>query len=375
MATTSPRAATAPPIARLDALVADLGGPDRVLFDRIFRYSVAEGAIVPPPELEPSIVDSFGSLEAVRCQRIVKTLNRLTGEGALFNPLRSRRPTNGEGTIDVAAEIERARGDAFCDPDRHTPADLFGRAPGRACQSAANLAKYDGLHGVVVFDRHDPLEFGADQVADYLRTAERWIELAHRHDPLAHYPIITWNCLWKAGGSIVHGHAQVALGRDFHYARVEALRQAAERYAARYQVGYFADLAQISRALGLGLRQSKLVIAASLTPIKEKEIVIWGPSLDDAFRHAIYRALSCLRDRLGVRSFNLALALPPLGPTPEDWTGVPVVARLVDRGNPAGRSADIGAMELYGSSVVSGDPFTVAAHLREAFAGAATVDR
>ena len=38
---------------------------------------------------------------------------------------------------------------------------------------------------------------------------------------------------------------------------------------------------------------------------------------------------------------------------------------MVDRGDPMNRTADFGAMELYASSVVSSDPFRVAAALRE----------
>jgi hypothetical protein len=36
----------------------------------------------------------------------------------------------------------------------------------------------------------------------------------------------------------------------------------------------------------------------------------------------------------------------------------------VDRGDPANRTSDIGAMELYAASVVASDPFRVAEALR-----------
>ncbi len=42
--------------------------------------------------------------------------------------------------------------------------------------------------------------------------------------------------------------------------------------------------------------------------------------------------------------------------------------RLVDRGDPMNRTSDIGAMELYASSVISSDPFAVARVMRERFA-------
>jgi hypothetical protein len=40
---------------------------------------------------------------------------------------------------------------------------------------------------------------------------------------------------------------------------------------------------------------------------------------------------------------------------------------LVDRGDPGSTASDIGAMELYGASVVGNDPFDIAERLRAAF--------
>lgn len=49
---------------------------------------------------------------------------------------------------------------------------------------------------------------------------------------------------------------------------------------------------------------------------------------------------------------------------PEDWSGFPLIARVVDRGPATGRTADFGGMELYAASVVSADPYEVARILR-----------
>jgi hypothetical protein len=67
---------------------------------------------------------------------------------------------------------------------------------------------------------------------------------------------------------------------------------------------------------------------------------------------------------MGVTSFNLALYLPPLAPVNEDWDGFPAVVRMVDRGDPANKTVDVGAMELYASSVITSDPFRVAEVMR-----------
>ena len=77
--------------------------------------------------------------------------------------------------------------------------------------------------------------------------------------------------------------------------------------------------------------------------------------------------LACLRDRLGVASFNLSLVTPPLTETKESWEGFPVLVRVVDRGNLSERASDIGGMSIYASSVVLSDPFELISKLEECF--------
>ena len=57
-------------------------------------------------------------------------------------------------------------------------------------------------------------------------------------------------------------------------------------------------------------------------------------------------------------------SMPPVAEVEEDWSGFPTVVRIVDRGDPANRTSDMGAMELYAASVVASDPFRVAEALR-----------
>lgn len=89
-------------------------------------------------------------------------------------------------------------------------------------------------------------------------------------------------------------------------------------------------------------------------------------SFDIRARRALWKTLGGYL-KLGVTSFNVAVYLPPLGPTPEDWSHFPVVVRMVDRGDPSNRTADVGAMELYAASVISSDPFLLAHTLKSQF--------
>ena len=378
-------------IAYLDERVATMPTAARAIFDRIFHVSVTTGQIVPPESMESWIEKQFGSVDAVRTQRIVKVTNLITMEGSLFNELRARRPMEAKASSDLEETIMSNLGDPFCKPLEGTPADTFGRVRGKHSITASNVAKYDGFHGVVVFDEHNPLVFSPEKVSDYIDTALAWAHKAHDVDGEARYFFFMWNCLWKSGASILHGHAQMTLSRDMHYAKVEHLRRSALRYRENHGANYFDDLYAAHKALGLTLLNGHTRILAYLTPIKEKEVLLISEALDQDLKDSIYKVLKGFVERLGVQSFNVALYHKPLGgvhpePCPErsrraqdkpiaevveDWSGFPVIVRIVDRGDPNNKTADIGAMELYAASVIASDPFRVAEALREAFTSAA----
>ncbi|MGB2614690.1 MAG: hypothetical protein WBE06_08295, partial [Phycisphaerae bacterium] len=163
--------------------------------------------------------------------------------------------------------------------------------------------------------------------------------------------------------SIIHGHAQMVVAREFPYAKIERLRRDALAYRKAHKSNYFEDLVRVHDTLGLAARWGNVTALAHLTPIKEKELVLVADRFDEADLAAgIHRALKVYA-ALDVTSYNLAVYMPPLGPTDPDWEGFPVLVHLVDRGSPEAKTVDVGAMELYTSSVVSSDPFALAAAL------------
>jgi hypothetical protein len=351
-------------------------------FGRIFHLSTTVGQVVPPKAMEDWITERFGGVEVVGDQYIIKVTNQVTMEGALFNEVRSLRPP-GPLSPEQAAEAAEAEGDdPLCDPETLTPADTFsqesdppGRVRGQYCVTASSLVKLDGYHGLVVFDEHDPLRFTHGQLNDYLEVAWRWAELAHQEDPQARYYLVIWNCRPRAAAMVVHGHLQMLLTRDVHYPKIEAWRRAAETYRQTYGEDYFSDLFEVHADLGLGFVSEGIRVMASLTPVKEREIVIMGDVDDYArpgafsgpFKRVLFRALDTFINRMGVTAFNLAIYSPPLGETGEAWQGFPIIARLVDRGHLGEGASDVGAMELYAASVIKTDPFCVAEVLRAKF--------
>jgi hypothetical protein len=355
-----------PTIATLPQMIDSLSDESRERFHRIFRLSSTVGYLTPPPVMEPWIERFFGSLQAVQTQTIVKVTNIITWEGALYNDLRASRPLEAREHNDVQQMIHSNGGGPFSNPLEGTPADTFGRVRGRHSITASNIAKYDGFHGLVIFDEHDPLHLSRETVSDYLDTALAWASEAHATDPSARYFFFMWNCLWKSGASITHGHAQMTLTRDMHYAKVEALRRAALTYRQQYGCSYFDDLYAIHKELGLSFGNGQVRCLTYLTPIKEKEILLLADQINSDLKEQIYRVLYHFTQNLNVLSFNLALHMPPLtAPDHEDWSGFPVLVRVVDRGDLGSKVTDFGGMELYAQSVIGTDPFFIAHRLRQ----------
>jgi len=346
-------------IVDLEDAIASLPADARAVADRLFTVSTTTGHLEPPPQMSAWITKLFGSVEAVRAQRIVRVTNNITLEGALFNDLRAMRPMEVKGADEVRAIIASSANDPFDKPLEGTPADTFGRITGKYGITASNVAKYDGYHGVLVFKEHDPLApVDAAVMRDHLDTARRWGEAALAADPAARYLFVMWNCLWRAGGSIVHGHMQMTATRGAHYPKIEALRRQALAYDTTYSRDYFDDLWLVHEALGLGVEIGGARVIASITPIKEREVVVLGrPGMNEAsLADALARVIAAFRS-VGVLAYNMALYLPPLAPDGEDWRRFPPIAHLVDRGDPANKTSDIGAMELYAASVIATDPF------------------
>ena len=344
----------------LVARIAGLEGEARTRADRLLDVRVSTAHTDPPDELQPWLAETFGAVGAVRKQTVIKVANLASGEGTLFAPLRARRPVDGSvHSSDLATEIAATEGDPFCAPETGTPAHPFGRVRGIRMVTGANAAAADAHHAVIVFDAHDPLDFDAELVADLFTTGRAWAERVRETDPGAANYLLIWNCLWRAGGSIIHGHAQALVGAGPHYARPERFRRDAEAYRTAHGNDLVRDLVALHHDLGLAVDPAgDVTILAHLTPIKERELLVVGtPGMDErdpAFADAVARALLAYRDRIGVRSFNLALWR---GPLDGRWGDFPPIVRLVDRGDLFQRPSDIGAMELYGTPIVGSDPY------------------
>ena len=185
-------------ITALPDLIEALPPEERAVADRILHTSATTGRLDPPEGMRPWIEKSFGSVDAVTEQRIVKVTNLVTLEGTLFNGLRASRPLDTGVSLDLDREIAATEGDPFCRPEEGTPTDVFGRVEGEHATTASNIAKYDGFHGVVVFDDHNPLHLTPEKVAGYVSVGLQWCRRALEADPRCRAIVLCAAALCKA---------------------------------------------------------------------------------------------------------------------------------------------------------------------------------
>ncbi|NQU98203.1 hypothetical protein HQ533_01945 [Candidatus Woesearchaeota archaeon] len=334
----------------------------RELFLRLYYVNEDTGYLKVPKEMKKWVISRFGSVKAVEKQKVVRVDNNITCESALFNELRAMRPIESNNNGNTQKFIKEKKGGNFCKPNTNTARDVFGRVKGKNSTTGSNIAKYDSLHGLVIFKEHNPLKFKLKDVKNYLETAEKWIKKGYKKHPERKYPYIMWNCLWKAGASIVHGHMQMVLAKDKHYGTIEKLRRFAEGYKDVFNSDYYDDIYNSHKAVGLGFEKKSNKIIAHLTPAKEKEVIIFSKNLKNC-SEALYRALKAYL-AMGVESFNVGIYLQPL----DNYWKMPVIARLVDRGSLSNNTTDIGGMEMFaGSMVVASDPYKVIEKVKKEF--------
>lgn len=347
-------------------------------FNSIFEVDCSTGTMRIPPSFESKICDYFGEkdkkgqliedkvkiLERIKNQKIVKIFNKWTNQGALFNSLRTERPgmknkneQAARNKLKILIRESEINCD-FCQANIYTPEDTFGRIEGKHSITAANVAKYDAWSSLVIFRNHDPLKFNLIEFSDYLDTGFNWFKKVFQEDESYKFPFFVWNCLYKAGASQIHGHAQILMSKDYPYARVEHFKKASLKYQEQTGRDYYHDWYQLHSALGLAFSTGEFRVVASLTPTKEKEIIILStssPVENQVLKNIIYNTLRCFIDVMGVQSFNLSISCPAI----EQEDDTPYVINLVDRGNLFRPTVDMGGMELFGSTVVADDPFKI----------------
>jgi len=340
-------------IINISKTVEKLPKAKKKLFNTLFSVVEDTGRLRLPDEMKPWVKKTFKSLKAVERQKIIRIDNNITYESSLFNELRASRPVVKQDEEDILKMIN-SKQDPFDHPLTGTPQDFFGRIKGKHSITASNIAKYDTHHDLIIFNEHNPLKFSLNDIKDYLRTAETWIRTVHARRPKRKYPYIMWNCMWKAAASMIHGHMQAVIAKERHYGNIERLRMFSEVYKDLFKKDYFSDLYKAHKAVGLGFSHKKNKIFCSLTPVKDKEVLILSNSVRQS-ADSIHKVLKSYK-KMGVQSFNVGIYLSPLD---NSWK-IPIIVRIIDRGKLSTKTTDFGGMEVFaGTSVVETDPYKV----------------
>lgn len=311
-------------------------------------------------------------LERAERQTVISVTNRVSGEQSWFNEIRSRKPqtfrSTNVGGNDPTLGGGFGRCD-FCDWHHYTAEDTFGRIENEHAVTASNLFKFNPYHGLILFKHHEPLDFDFDQLNGLLDAAMEWLERAYQHSrdqhPAPMFPLFIWNCLPRSGASQYHGHAQTLLSPMPFPEQDRLLADIVSYRKASTGANYLGDLLAAHASAGLArqtdIGEDKAYCYASLTPLKDKELVVQGSEAGSmAFRRMLFTALRALIDCMGVETFNLVIQNINVGEACSEHAGLPVMARMVSRGSMKSNASDFGALEVFaGASLAHTEPHEV----------------
>jgi len=202
---------------------------------------------------------------------------------------------------------------------------------------------------------HDYLALDERQFEELVVAADEYVRAAHAR-MLADYFVIALNGGPKSASSVAHAHLQVVGRRSRHFAYPE-------RIVHSCPPDYWYDAGAAHERMGLGVAAGSSSGFANVCPTKEADFTVLSRSVVQSAPHvwALVRSLVAR----GTTSFSLAAIISPnhLSRATVDiryanWP--PVVWRFIDRGDVRGPQADIGTLELFGSTIVATDPYRVA---------------
>jgi hypothetical protein len=215
------------------------------------------------------------------------------------------------------------------------------------------------VSGIVFGDEsmHDLLHLTRADFVALFEAAQAYIAMARAKHPEVDCFLVFMNGGRPSAASVLHPHLQVVgrPGRHFEYA---------EAIAACGKSDYWQRSAAVHAEIGLSITDGVSTAWATLVPLKDRDVTGISATLKGGAA-LMHDALTALLQH-GTNTFSLAaIVMPSATPVTARFEGWPsVVWRLIDRGDALAPHADIGCMELFGTSVVTTDPFMVAQWLQ-----------
>jgi len=305
-------------------------------------------------------------IKMVPHQNVMQITNRLTKETTMYNPLRALRPgSQAKQTDEYAKQIinKTRNGCDFCEAEKYTAMEVWGRIRSAHSMSAANVFKTSGpFSGLIISNNHNVLNLTLEELQDMFNTARDWFYQVNDLNPKLKSPMMIWDTLPKGGASQIHPHFQVWLNQDFlgqHRINLDASQQ----YLSLTGRDYWTDMVQMHMDLGLAVREGDAVAMVPLTSHKDHEVMIIAKYVDTDFVFLLHAVLTMYKQELGVYCTSLGMSWPPIPPTPSNKV-LPAIARIASRGDCSNIASDVSSLELFSFFVINVDPIRTIRTLR-----------
>lgn len=329
-------------------------------------------------------------LQQAHRQKVIKLYNKFLHEEMIFNPLRGKRPQAPNQLSDKNYSFslieETKKNCDFCERNyiKNTASDVFDRIETDLSYTAANTFKYDKWHSLVMSRNHNPLQLSEEEVIDMFKVCLKWFAKVNTLDNKATYPELIWDAMPKAGASQVHTHLQVSMGLSSYYGGMRRILDAASHYFILNQRNFFSDFILVHKALGLANKYNQTYVILNMIAVKEQEIMLIGENNQESYdtiSRLLHRIIKIFVEDFEQYSYSLGMYIPAYDKSkldlkandffPRDDHLVKdtelnsdklrkIFCRIVFRTPVTSLRSDVNGLDLYTSSVLGIDRYTIA---------------
>ncbi|XP_064121824.1 uncharacterized protein LOC135226303 isoform X2 [Macrobrachium nipponense] len=311
-------------------------------------------------------------LRKVHNQELIYVYHPLTSEHVMYNTLRSSRPMPGPPVnlyewVDKQSEETRQNCD-FCRPLESTAMDVLGRNKKKHTVRVSNTFRLDRWHTMVIpYKQHHPLNFTLPTFLALFDECWNVAKDMQAIDVDYIYPNLVWDSLYQGGVSQLHPHVHIMMVPDRYYGFLEHLRTSGQQYFDAEGDNYFSTLLEIHEALGLTIHYGNSVAFPTFVGKSDMEVMFLSESPGEDFYRLIFYTVNAYHDTFVQLCKGFAAAYPAVGNSQRARLGrIPVVARLISRGDCVSPRVDYTTCEIFQQTYRSHDPWQVARAIREA---------
>ncbi|XP_068238693.1 uncharacterized protein [Palaemon carinicauda] len=311
-------------------------------------------------------------LKKVHNQQLIFVYHPLTSEHVLYNTLRASRPMPGSSInlhewVDKQSEESKKTCD-FCKPLNSTAMDDLGRNTKQYTVRMSNTFKLDRWHAMVIpYKQHHPLNFTLPTFLAFFHECWMIAEEVQEMDNDYIYPNLVWDSLYQAGVSQFHPHIHIMMTPDHYYGFLEHLRSSGQQYFEAEGRNYFSTLMEVHEALGLTIHYGNSVAFPTLVGKSDMEVMFLSEAPGDDFYRLIFYTIKAYHDTFTQLCKGFVAAYPAVGDSERAKLGrIPVVARLISRGDCVSPRVDYSSCEIFQQTYRNHDPWQVARAIRKA---------